>query len=148
MYKIVITDPWTGRVYNPNGTPYRESSDERYFERPFASLERARKYCRGIVRRYPNLRCAVTDEAGKECWVEMDSVWLDQRKEARLQWKGIHEKELHRSRLILLGSMIGFSLLIAACTAFSLGAGLSLWITFAISCCLAVLVWLVIIVRY
>jgi hypothetical protein len=144
MYKVLITDPWTGRIYNPNGTPYRESNDEPFVEKSFASLERAKKYCRGVVRRYPNLCCTVTDEDGNESWKEMDSGWLEQRREVRLQWNNIYKKELHRHRLIFLGFLLGFSLLVATCSAFAVGVGLSLWMVLVISCCLAVLVWLAI----
>jgi hypothetical protein len=143
MYKVLITDPWTGRIYNPNGTPYSEGIDEPV-EKSFASFERAKKYCRGVVRRYPNLCCTVTDEDGNESWKEMDSAWLDQRKEAKLQWHKIHTKALHQNRLIFLGFLLGFSLLVATCSALAVGLGLSLWLTLVISCCLAVLVWLAI----
>jgi hypothetical protein len=66
MYKTILTDPKTGHVYTPDGTLFRQAIGENYLNRQFPTLERAQKFARGVVRRYPYLECVVFDEAGKE----------------------------------------------------------------------------------
>jgi hypothetical protein len=143
MYKITISDPLTGKVYNPNGTPFRDGKDEAYFEKPFPSLERAKVYCRAVIRRYPDLCCSVFDDNRVEVWKEMDREWLNQKAEEKRLWLKVNERENRRNRLIFLAFMVSFSFIIAALTAFLNEAGLSLWVTIIASGVIAIIMWYV-----
>ena len=143
MYKVTITDPLTGKVYNPNGMPFRGDKDEAYFEKPFPSLERAKIYCRAVIRRYPDLCCSVFDEKRAEIWKELDKERLNQKAEEKRLWLKANERENRRNRLIFLAFMVGFSFIIATLTAFLIGAGFSVWVATIASGMIALLVWFV-----
>jgi hypothetical protein len=148
MYRITIIDPLTGTVYNPNGTPFRSGRDEAYFERPVASLERAKVYCRAVVRRYPDLCCSVFDDTQLEVWKSIDAKWLEQKAEERRSWVEINKRQERRNRLAFLAFLVGFSFVIAVVTALIIGAGFNQGLALLSSAVLAALVWLMMARRF
>jgi hypothetical protein len=144
MYKTILTDPKTGHVYTPDGTLFRQAIGENYLDRQFPTLERAQKFARGVVRRYPYLECVVFDEAGKEAARHRNDEWL--QKEA-VFWNAsleLHQQQDKRDRWRFLLAMVLFSYLITLISLFLAAKGLSVGCILLIVAFFSGLIWLVI----
>jgi hypothetical protein len=148
MYKIVITDPATGKVFNPNGTPFRHDKHRAYFEELFPSLERAKTYCRAIVRRYPDMCCSIFDENKIEVEKYVDSEWLKQKAEEKRAWISIHAKEQRRQGLFYLGFLLAYSFVVTGSAVLLTWGGFNIWVALLVSGLIAILAGFIMGIRF
>jgi hypothetical protein len=144
-FKVIFIDPSTGHVLYENGTRFRGTSTELRSERSFASLERAKSYCRGTVRRHPYVQCIVHDESGSELWRFHDQEWFAQRS---ADSQGRVRAQRFKDKRTFLGFLVVYTGVIVGLAIVLIWSGLSAWAVLCLAALVAFLTWLAIVVWF
>src|SRR5205823_3759227 len=128
-FKVMFIDPSTGHVLYENGTRFRGASTELRSERSFASLERAKRYCHGIVRRYPHVQCIVYDESGSDVCRFHDHEWFAQRS---IDTQGRVKAQRFKDKRTFLGFLVVYTAVVVGLAILLTWYGLAAWAVFCI----------------
>ncbi len=144
-YKVIFIEPSTGHVLYENGTLFRGASSDLRTERKFNSLDRAKRFSRSVVRRYPWVQCIVRDENNTQVWEFLDDEWFTQRAadtKARFTAQGIRDKR------VFLGFLLMYSVVVVGMAIILASFGFAIWFVLCTAALFAILVWLMIVVVF
>ena len=144
-YTVTFIEPSTGHVLYENGTRFRGASPDVRSERKFSSLDRAKTFCRSLVRRYPYMQCIVRDEHRAEVWTFHDEEWFRERSadtKARFTAQGIKDKST------FLGFLLIYSVVVVGLAIALASLGFATWLVLCATALIASIVWLMIVVLF
>lgn len=110
-YEVTRTGPY-GRLYSSKGLLQFHNENQSYLIVEFDDLDRARKYCRSFVRRYPQAICNIHETGKVAEFLESyrdESYWALE-KENSLEWAEVNNKGEFVQKMAALVGMVFVSI--------------------------------------